>query len=121
MMHMAPGKPSPLPGWFSARVFYRSTFRMVYPLLHLLYMAAISACHNHIDGVSVGGHPLISHFLHSARWLRPVCRLQVPFWYLYIVLEGLHEVPFKPLLSYLIGLLMQLPGRLVLSTDIHKV
>ncbi|KAI2663287.1 Tyrosine recombinase slr0733 [Labeo rohita] len=52
-----------------------------------VYVAAISACHTLIDGVSVGKHPLVARFIRGARRLRPPTRATVPSWDLAIVLE----------------------------------
>ncbi len=62
-------------------------------------MAAISACHALIDGVSVGKHPLVARFIRGAKRLRPPTRATVPSWDLAIVLEGLVDTPFEPLES----------------------
>ncbi|KAI2646486.1 Chromosomal replication initiator protein DnaA [Labeo rohita] len=64
-----------------------------------VYVAAISACHTLIDGVSVGKHPLVARFIRGARRLRPPTRATVPSWDLAIVLEGLSGTPFEPLES----------------------
>lgn len=64
-----------------------------------VYVAAISAWHNHTEGASVGKHVLVSRFLRGARWLRPLYRPWVPSWDLSIVIEGLSDSPFKPLES----------------------
>ncbi len=63
------------------------------------YVAAISACHALIDGVSVGKHPLVARFIRGAKRLRPPTRATVPSWDLAIVLEGLVDTPFEPLES----------------------
>lgn len=49
----------------------------------------------------MGNHPLVSHFLHNDRWLRPICRSCVPSWDFSVVLEGLLESQFEPLESAL--------------------
>ncbi len=64
-----------------------------------VYVAAISACHVLIDGVSVGKHPLVARFIRGAKRLRPPTRATVPSWDLAIVLEGLIMTPFEPLES----------------------
>ncbi len=64
-----------------------------------VYLAAISACHVLIDGVSVGKHPLVARFIRGAKRLRPPTRATVPSWDLAIVLEGLVMTPFEPLES----------------------
>ena len=63
------------------------------------YVAAISACHGLIDGISVGKHPLVARFIRGAKRLRPPTRATVPSWDLAIVLEGLAGPPFEPLES----------------------
>ncbi len=63
------------------------------------YVAAISACHALIDGVSVRKHPLVARFIRGAKRLRPPTRATVPSWDLAIVLEGLVDTPFEPLES----------------------
>ncbi len=64
-----------------------------------VYVAAISACHVLIDGVSVGKHPLVARYIRGAKRLRPPTRATVPLWDLAIVLEGLVMTPFEPLES----------------------
>ncbi len=64
-----------------------------------VYVAAISAGHALIGGVSVGHHPLVSRFMQGSRRLRPFRPTQVPSWDLSIVLEGLSGHPFEPLES----------------------
>ncbi|KAK3512511.1 hypothetical protein QTP70_015661 [Hemibagrus guttatus] len=52
---------------------------------------------------SLGRHPLVSLFspcfLYSARQLRSSCRLRLPSWDLFVVLEWLLEAPFEPMES----------------------
>ncbi len=64
-----------------------------------VYVAAISACHVMIDGVSVGKCPLVARFIQGATWIRSPTRATVPSWDLAIVLEGLVCTPFEPLES----------------------
>ncbi len=64
-----------------------------------VHVAAISACHVLIDGVSVGKHPLVACFIQGAKRLRPSMRATVPSWDLAIVLEGLVGTPLEPLES----------------------
>lgn len=54
-----------------------------------VFVAAITACHALIDGVSIGKHPLIACFIHGARHLRPPARVKVPS------LRGLSMVPLN--------------------------
>ncbi|KAJ7996685.1 hypothetical protein DPEC_G00239590 [Dallia pectoralis] len=60
-----------------------------------VYVAALSACHVPLNGVSLGRHPLVSRFLRGARRLRPAAGMRVPSWDLAIVLEGLSRAPFE--------------------------
>ncbi|KAJ8009614.1 hypothetical protein DPEC_G00090730 [Dallia pectoralis] len=62
-----------------------------------VYVAALSACHVPLNGVSLGRHPLVSRFLRGARRLRPAAGMRVPSWDLAIVLEGLSRAPFEPI------------------------
>lgn len=45
-----------------------------------VYVEAITASHGPIFASTIGRHLLVSHFLHSARWLRPSCRLWLSSW-----------------------------------------
>ncbi len=69
----------------------------VTPATLKVYVAAISANHAYIDGISVGSHPLVSRFMQGSRRLRPFRPAQVPSWDLSIVLQGLSGHPFEPL------------------------
>lgn len=62
-------------------------------------MAAISAEHVPIGGVSVGRHLLVSRFLQGMRRLRPFRPVRISSWDLAIVKEGLAGQPFEPLES----------------------
>ncbi len=62
-----------------------------------VYVAAISACHIPLGGLSLGKDPLVSRFLHGTLMLRPAARTSMPTWDLAIVLQGLFLAPFKPL------------------------
>ncbi|KAL0173183.1 hypothetical protein M9458_033494, partial [Cirrhinus mrigala] len=62
-----------------------------------VYVAAIAAFHSPLGGQSVGKHPLVTRFLHSALRLRPPVRSRVPTWDLAVVLEALCKLPFEPL------------------------
>ncbi|KAI2646487.1 Multidrug resistance regulator 1 [Labeo rohita] len=62
-----------------------------------VYVAAISAYHALLDGVSVGKNPLVIRFLRGVLRLRPPTRPRVPTWDLTVVLEALCKPPFEPL------------------------
>lgn len=77
--------------------FLQSHFSKGEALANLrVYVAAISAEHVPMGGVSVGHQPLVSHFMQGLRPLRPFRLAQVPLWDLSIVLEGLSDHPFEP-------------------------
>ncbi|KAL0181821.1 hypothetical protein M9458_024227, partial [Cirrhinus mrigala] len=60
-----------------------------------VYVAAIAAFHSPLGGQSVGKHPLVTRFHHSALRLRPPVRSRVPTWDLAVVLEALPSSPSK--------------------------
>ncbi|KAK0139969.1 hypothetical protein N1851_023132 [Merluccius polli] len=62
-----------------------------------VYIAAISARHNRVDGVTVGSNTLVSHFLKGAQRLRPPQRSPRASWDLPLVLQVLGKPPFEPL------------------------
>ncbi len=64
-------------------------------------MAAISAYHIPLGGMSLGRDPLVSRFLHGTLRLRPAAHTRVPTWDLTIVLQGLSLAPFEPLEEFL--------------------
>jgi len=64
-----------------------------------VYVAAIAAHHDPIEGKSVGKHYLIVRFLRGARRLNPPRPPLVPSWDLSVVLNALQSAPFEPLQS----------------------
>ena len=62
-----------------------------------VFLAAISACHERIDGKTVGANPLSIQFLKGAQRLRPRRLPSVPAWQLNVVLQELTKSPFEPL------------------------
>ncbi len=64
-----------------------------------MYVAAIAAHHNAVDGKSVGKNDLVIRFLRGARRLNPPRPHLVPSWDLPSVLMALKGDPFKPLQS----------------------
>ncbi len=62
-----------------------------------VYVAAIAAHHDAVDGRSLGKHDLIVRFLKGARRMNPSRSPSVPSWDLSIVLAGLQRGPFEPL------------------------
>lgn len=61
-----------------------------------VYLAAISATHTSLNVSSVRRHPILSQFLHGARWMWPICWSQVSSWYLELVLGALTEARLRP-------------------------
>ncbi|KAL0199681.1 hypothetical protein M9458_002868, partial [Cirrhinus mrigala] len=62
-----------------------------------VYVAAISAYHALLGGLSVGKEPLVVRFLCSVLRLMPPVRPHVPTWDLAVVLEALCRLPFEPI------------------------
>ncbi|KAI2650039.1 Transposon Ty3-G Gag-Pol polyprotein [Labeo rohita] len=62
-----------------------------------VYVAAISAYHAPLGGMSVGRNPLVTRFLRGALRLRPPTRPHIPTWDLAVVLEALCRPPFEPI------------------------
>ncbi|KAL0163648.1 hypothetical protein M9458_039401, partial [Cirrhinus mrigala] len=61
------------------------------------YVAAISAYHAPLGGLSVGKDPLVIRFLCGVLSLRPPVQPHVPMWDLAVVLEALCRPPFEPI------------------------
>ncbi len=81
-------------------ILYRFTAGLTLYTLKV-YVAAISAYHIPLGGMSLGRDPLVSRFLHGTLRLRPAARTRVPTWDLTIVLQGLSLAPFEPLDEFL--------------------
>ncbi len=73
--------------------------RRLSPSTLKVYVAAISAPHNPIEGRSVGKHDLVVRFLRGARRLNPPRPPSLPSWDLALVLRALQIAPFEPLQS----------------------
>ncbi len=71
--------------------------RRLSPSTLKVYVAAIAAHHDAVDGRSLGKHDLIMRFLKGARRMNPFRSPLVPSWDLSIVLAGLQRGPFEPL------------------------
>ncbi len=65
-----------------------------------VYVAAIYAHHNPVEGRSVGKHNLVVRFLRGARRLNPPMPPSLLSWYLALVLRGLQTAPFELLQSF---------------------
>ncbi len=71
--------------------------RRLSPSTLKVYVAAIAAHHDAVDGRSLGKHDLIVRFLKGARRMNPSRPPLVPSWDLSIVLAGLQRGPFESL------------------------
>ncbi len=71
--------------------------RRLSPSTLKVYVAAIAAHHDAVDGRSLGKYDLIVRFLKGARRKNPSRSPLVPSWDLSIVLAGLQRGPFEPL------------------------
>ncbi len=71
--------------------------RRLSPSTLKVYVAAIAAHHDAVDGRSLGKHDLIVRFLNGARRMNPSRSPLVPSWDLSIILAGLQRGPFEPL------------------------
>ncbi len=71
--------------------------RRLSPSTLKVYVAAIAAHHDAVDGKSLGKHDLVIRFLRGARRLNPPRPHLVPSWDLPSVLSALRGAPFEPL------------------------
>ncbi len=86
-----------------------------------VYVAAIAAHHDAVDGRSLGKHDLIVRFLRGARRLNPSRPPLMPSWDLSIVLAGLQRGPFEPLDSVELKYLSAKTALLTALTSIKRV
>ncbi len=73
--------------------------RRLSPSTLKVYVAAIAAHHDAVDGKSLGKHDLVIRFLRGARRLNPPRPHLVPSWDLPSVLSAMRGAPFEPLQS----------------------
>ncbi len=73
--------------------------RRLSPSTLKVYVAAIAAHHDAVDGKSLGKHDLVIRFLRGARRLNPPRPYLVPSWDFPSVLSALRGAPFEPLQS----------------------
>ncbi len=71
--------------------------RRLSPSTLKVYVAAISANHDPVEGKSVGKHDWVVRFLRGARRLNPPRPPSIPSWDLTLVLRALQQGPFEPL------------------------
>ncbi len=95
--------------------------RRLSPSTLKVYVAAIAAHHDAVDGRSLGKHDLIVRFLKGARRMNPSRPPFVPSWDLSIVLAGLQRGPFEPLDSVELKFLSLKTALLTALTSIKRV
>ncbi len=95
--------------------------RRLSPSTLKVYVAAIAAHHDAVDGRSLGKHDLIMRFLKGARRMNPSRPPLVPSWDLSIVLSGLQRGPFEPLDSVELKFLSLKTALLTALTSIKRV
>ncbi len=71
--------------------------RRLSPSTLKVYVAAIAANHDPVEGKSVGKHDWVVKFLRGARRLNPPRPPSIPSWDLSLVLRALQQGPFEPL------------------------
>ncbi|KAI2647034.1 NLR family CARD domain-containing protein 3 [Labeo rohita] len=86
-----------------------------------VYVAAISAYHALLGGMSVGKDPLVVCFLRGVLRLRPPTRPHVPTWDLAVVLEALCRPPFEPIEEIPIQFLIIKTALLLALTSLKQV
>ncbi len=95
--------------------------RRLSPSTLKVYVAAIAAHHDAVDGRSLGKHDLIVRFLKGARRMNPSRPPLVPSWDLSIVQAGLQRGPFEPLDSVELKFLSLKTALLTALTSIKRV
>ncbi len=95
--------------------------RRLSPSTLKVYVVAIAAHHDAVDGRSLGKHDLIVRFLKGARRMNPSRPPLVPSWDLSIVLAGLQRGPFEPLDSVELKFLTLKTALLTALTSIKRV
>ncbi|KAL0173083.1 hypothetical protein M9458_033394, partial [Cirrhinus mrigala] len=73
--------------------------RRLSPSTLKVYVVAIAAYHDAVDGASIWKHQLVVRFLRGARRVNPPRPHLVPSWDLSVALWGLRGSPFEPLVS----------------------
>ncbi len=71
--------------------------RRLSPSILKVYVAAIAANHDPVEGKSVGKHDWVVRFLRGARRLNPPRPPSIPSWDMSLVLRALQQGPFEPL------------------------
>ncbi len=91
------------------------------PFTLKVYVAAIAAHHDAVDGRSLGKHDLIVRFLKGARRMNPSRPPLVHPWDLSVILAGLQRGPFEPLDSVELKFLSLKTALLTALTSIKRV
>ncbi|KAL0149369.1 hypothetical protein M9458_055407, partial [Cirrhinus mrigala] len=95
--------------------------RRLSPSTLKVYVAAIAAYHDAVDGASLGKHQLVVRFLRGARRVNPPRPHLIPSWDLSVTLRGLREAPFEPLASVELKYLSLKTALLTTLTSIKRV
>ncbi|KAL0172893.1 hypothetical protein M9458_033204, partial [Cirrhinus mrigala] len=95
--------------------------RRLSPSTLKVYVAAITAYHDAVDGLPLGRHHLIIRFLIGAKRLNPRRPHLIPSWDLSTVLTGLWRDPFGPLESVELKYLSLKTSLLIALTSIKRV
>ncbi|XDV25906.1 hypothetical protein PO909_029732 [Leuciscus waleckii] len=96
--------------------------RRLSPSTLKVYVAAIAAHHDAVEGKSLGKHDLILRFLRGARRLNPPRNQHpVPSWDLTLVLRALQNPPFEPLHAVDLNILSMKTALLLALASIKRV
>ncbi len=95
--------------------------RRLSPSTLKVYVAAIAAHHDAVDGRSLGKHDLIVRFLKGTWRMNPFRSPLVPSWDLSIVLAGFQRGPFEPLNSVELKFLSLKTALLTALTSIKRI
>ncbi len=99
LVFFPPGRPPEMPDRGRALFLQDGLERRLSPSTLKVYVTAIAAHHDAVDGKFVEKHDLVVRFLRGARRLNPPRPHLVPSWDLPLVLMALKEEPFEPLQS----------------------
>ncbi len=121
LVFFSPRRPRKMHDWSSAFFPARKVGCRLSPSTLKVYVAAISAHHNAVDGRSLGNHDLIVRFLKGARRMNPSRSPLMPSWDLSMVLAGLQRGPFELLDSVELKFLSVKTALLTTLTSIKRV
>ncbi len=99
LVFFSPGRPRRCPVRVVFSFLQEGLEHRLSPSTLKVYVAAIAAHHDAVDGKSLGKHDLVVRFLRGARRLNPPRPTSVPSWDLSLVLMALQRPPFWPLQS----------------------